>query len=169
MLFTPARHEPLGERLFSQAAAREAIARIAARAERELDRTAGLWPRDTADAMRPGEGRASSLYWGAAGVAWALDELASEGYVAPGLVDRELVEALEPRLRNDPDDPDIGDEGVWFGVAGALAVAERSWPDPSRRDRLADLARASLLSPALEPMQGHPGYMSLAAQLQART
>jgi lantibiotic modifying enzyme len=48
-------------------------------------------------------------------------------------------------------------------------VAERRWPDASRRDRLADLARASLASPALEPMQGHPGFMVLAAQLHART
>jgi hypothetical protein len=54
-------------------------------------------------------------------------------------------------------------------VAGVLAVAERKWPDASRRDRLADLARASLVSPALEPMLGHPGHMLLASQLHART
>jgi hypothetical protein len=34
---------------------------------------------------------------------------------------------------------------------------------------LAELARASLESPALEPMMGHPGYMLLAAQLHAET
>jgi Lanthionine synthetase C-like protein len=169
VLFTPDRHEPLADRSFSEAAAREAIARIAARAEQELDAADGRWPRDPADAQRPGEGRASSLYWGAAGVYWALDELAAAGYVAPGLVGRELVEALEARLREDPDDPDFGYEGVWFGVAGVLAVAERKWPDASRRDRLADLARASLVSPALEPMLGHPGHMLLASQLHART
>lgn len=169
MLFTPARHEALAHRRFSEAAAREAIAHIAARAEQELDAVDGLWPRDPADALRPGEGRASSLYWGAAGVAWALRELAADGYVAPGVVDRDFVEALEARLLADPNDPDFGDEGVWFGVSGVLAVAERSWPDASRRDRLADLARASLVSPALEPMMGHPGHMLLAAQLHART
>jgi Lanthionine synthetase C-like protein len=169
VLFTPDRHEPLAERPFSEAAAREAIARIATRTERELDAAEGLWPRDPADAQSPGEGRASSLYWGAAGVAWALGELAAEGYLAPGVVDRGLVEALEARLLGDPDDPDFGEDGVWFGVAGVLAVAERLWPDASRRERLADLVRASFVSPALEPMMGHPGYMALAAQLHART
>lgn len=168
MLFTPDRHEPLAGRRFSEAAALEAIARIAARAEQELDAD-GLWPRDPVDAQGPGEGRASSLYWGAAGVAWALDELGAKSYVAREIVDRELVEALAARLFDDPDDPDFGDEGVWFGVAGVLAVGERCWPDASRRDRLADLARASLASPALEPMVGHPGHMVLAAQLHART
>jgi Lanthionine synthetase C-like protein len=169
VLFTPDRHEPLADRPFSEAAAREAIARIAARAEQELDAADGLWPRDPADVQRPGEGRASSLYWGAAGVAWALDELAAESYAARQLVDRELVEALAVRLLDDPDDPDFGEDGVWFGVAGALAVAECRRPDASRRDRLADLARASLVSPALEPLAGHPGHMMLAAQLHACT
>jgi hypothetical protein len=169
VLFTPTRHEPLVGRRFSEAAAREAIARIAERTEREFDARDGRWPLDAADAEREGEGPGSGLYYGAAGVAWALDELAAEGYVAPGLIDRGLVEALEARLLADPDDPDLGVGGVWSGVAGVLAVAEHRWPDPARRDRLADLARASLESPALEPMYGHPGHMVLAAQLHART
>ena len=166
MLFTPARHEPLANRPFSEAAAREAIARIGARAERELDAD-GYWPLDPVDAGE-GAGPSSELYWGAPGVAWALGELTAEGYVAPGVVDRELVEALEDGFLDDPNDPDVVD-GVWWGVAGALAVAERRWPDASRRDRLAELARASLAFPSLEPMEGHPGYMALAAQLHART
>jgi hypothetical protein len=37
MLFALARHEPLAEDRFGEASAREEIARIAARAERELD------------------------------------------------------------------------------------------------------------------------------------
>jgi Lanthionine synthetase C-like protein len=168
VLFTPARHEPLADRRFSEVAAREAIARIAARARQELDAADGRWARDTEDAQSVDEGPATTLYWGAAGIAWALGELADEGYVAPGIVDRKLVENLASRL-DDPDDPDFGEEGVWFGLAGVLAVAERRWPDASRRDRLADLARASLVSPALEPMMGHPGHMLLAAQLHART
>jgi hypothetical protein len=169
VLFTPDRHEHLADRRFSEAAAREAIARIAARAERELEEADGRWPLDRADALDEEARPESGLYCGAAGVAWALDELAAEGYVAPGVVDRELVEALEARTFDDPVDPDLGVDGVWGGVAGVLAVAEHRWPDAARRDRLAGLARASLESPALEPMQGHPGHMVLAAQLHART
>jgi hypothetical protein len=168
VLFTPTCHEPLAGPRFSEGTALESIARITARAEQELAAD-GLWPRDAVDAQTPGEARASSLYWGAAGVAWALAELAAEGYVAREIVDRELVEALAARLLDDPDDPDFGEEGVWFGVTGVLAAAEHRWPDASRRDRLSDLAHASLASAALEPMVGHPGHMVLAAQLDART
>jgi Lanthionine synthetase C-like protein len=163
MLFTPARHEPLVDRPFSEAGGREAIERIAARAERELDPVEGLWPLDTADVEREGEGPTSALYHGAAGISWALGEL------DPGSVDRELVEALEARILSQPDTFGYGAHGVWFGVAGVLAVAERHWPDPFRRDRLADLARASLDLPELEVLFGHPGHMALAAQLHART
>ena len=162
MLFTRGRHESLSHHRFSEPAAQEAIERIVLRAERELDRTSGLWPRDPADAIRPGEGRAASLYWGAAGVAWSLAELGAN-------VDRRLVEALQDRLADDLDDPDYGEEGVSFGLAGVLAVAEHLWPAPARRDLLAELAASALGAPALEPMMGHPGHMAIAAQLHART
>jgi len=169
VLFTPARHEPLADSAFNEAAAREAAEHIAARAVHELDRAAGLWQFEDSDALGKAAGPASSLYWGAAGIAWALHELATDGYVASDAVDRDLVEALEARLVDDPDDPDFGEQGVWFGVAGVLAVAEHRWPEAARRDRLVELARSSLASPALEPMFGHPGYMALAGELHART
>jgi hypothetical protein len=163
MLFTTTRHEPLVDRPFSEAIAQEVIERIAVRAERELDPVEGRWPLDPADVEPEDEGPASALYHGAAGISWALGEL------DPDLVDRELVEALEARILAEPDPPGYAAHGVWGGVAGVLAVSERHWPDPSRRDRLADLARASLDLPSLEVMFGHPGHMALAAQLHART
>lgn len=163
MLFTSERHEPLGGRPFRERDAREAIERIVARAERELDVADGRWPLDPADAAPDDEHSATCLYHGAAGIAWALGE------IDPGLVDHELAEGLADRILAEPDAPDWVASGVWLGVSGVLAVAERHWPDPSRRDRIAELARAALDSPALEVMFGHPGHMALAAQLHERT
>jgi hypothetical protein len=163
LLFTPERHEPLGEDVFSDASARESIERIAARAQHELDVRDGRWPLDPADAEPGDDHPASCLYHGAAGIAWALGEL------EPGLVGRQFVEALEERILAEPDQPDYAAHGVWCGVAGVLAVAERRWPNQSRRDRLAELARSATGSPTLEIMFGHPGYMALAAQLYERT
>jgi hypothetical protein len=169
VLFTPDRHETVVDRPFSDAAAQEAIANIVARAEREFDSADGRWPLDPADALNEGARPESGLGWGAAGISWALGELADDGYAAARIVDRELVEALEARILAEPDDPELGVHSVWVGVAGVLAVAERRWPDASRRDQLADLGRAALVSPAFEPMFGHPGHMLLAAQLHERT
>ena len=161
MLFTPERHEPLTGLTFSEATAREAIERIAERAEQEVDD--GRWPVDPADAYPGFEHPASCLYHGAAGIAWALGEL------DPGWVERALVEGLEARILAEPDALDFEAHSIWLGMAGVIAVAERRWPEASRRDRLAELAQASLDSPALEILFGHPGHMALAAQLHTRT
>jgi hypothetical protein len=61
VLFTPERHESLADRPFSEAAGREAIARLVDRAERELDSAAGRWPLEAADALAEGDGPASGL------------------------------------------------------------------------------------------------------------
>ena len=164
MLFTPERHEPITDRRFVESDARAAIDRIVARTEAELDRADGRWPLDEADREREDEGPSSALYHGASGIAWALGELAREP-----VFDREFVESLEPKLAAEVDPENYAEQGVWFGPAGAVAVAEHFWPDGSRRDRLEELARASLADPALDIMFGHPGYMTLAAELHART
>ena len=163
MLFTPGRHEPLTGPPFREASAQESIEHIVARADGELDVADGRWPLDPADAEPDDEHAASCLYHGAAGIAWALGEL------DPGLVDPEFVEGLADRIVAEPDPPEWAARGVWVGVSGVLAVAERHRPDPTRRDRLAELALAALDSPALEVMFGHPGHMALAAQLHERT
>src|SRR5262249_41900000 len=97
VLFTPARHEPLHDRTFSESAARDAIGRIVERAAGELDRDDGRWPLDVADADAEGDGPGSGLYFGAAGIAWALGELEADGYAAGEVVDRAFVERLEER------------------------------------------------------------------------
>jgi hypothetical protein len=168
MLFTPERHEPLAVAWLGEAAARDAIARIADRAGRELDAADGRWPLDPEDAIREDDGPASDLYCGAAGIAWALDELASRGY-SDVVVDRAFVERLEDTVVAEPSVRAQLVGGVWGGPAGVLAVAERRWPDAMRRDRLAELNRAWLDSPALDPMFGHPGHMALARELHDRT
>ena len=164
MLFTPERHEPVTGSPFVESGARAAIDRIVARTEAELDRADGRWPLDGADREREDEGPSSALYHGASGIVWALGELAGEP-----VFDRQFVESLEPKLAAEVDPTNYAEHGVWFGPAGAVAVAEHFWPDGSRRDRLEELARASLADPELEIMFGHPGYMALAAELYART
>jgi hypothetical protein len=169
VLHTADRHEPIAERPFDEARARDAIARIVERADSELDAGDGRWPLDPDDRDDEHTPRGSGLYFGGAGIAWALGELADAGYAASGVVERELVERLEQHMLAEPDDPELGSGGVWTGIPGVLAVAERRWPDAARRDRLHAFAQAALDSPALEILYGHPGHMALAAQLHART
>jgi len=159
VLYTPDRHEPLAGHEFTEEGARGAIARIVDRAEADL--VDGLWPLDDEERLREDEGPGKGLFYGAAGITWALGELGRP-------VDRDLVEQLEARLLAEPDNPELNG-CVWGGIPGALAVAERFWPEAARRDRIAEYAWASLEYSTFEVMFGHPGHMLLAAQLHERT
>ena len=68
MLFTPSRHEQLAGERFDETDAHQAIARIVARAELELDRHDGRWPIYADDAVHPDEAPPFGLYSGAAGL-----------------------------------------------------------------------------------------------------
>ena len=80
MLFDPDAHEPLTERPWSEARARDAIRAIAEDAEAAFDPDT-LWPPHPRDLEGGPLPAVASLYLGAGGVIWALDELARAGVV----------------------------------------------------------------------------------------
>jgi hypothetical protein len=73
MLFEPDRHEAFDAPPWSESAAPAAIARIVASACRGYTPD-GLWPAHLEDRKDPGE-PLRMLYFGAAGVMWALEHL----------------------------------------------------------------------------------------------
>src|SRR4051794_31180338 len=126
VLFDPAAHERLTDRPWDPAWARAAIAAVAADAEAAFDEDA-LWPAHPRDEEEGPLEAVTSLYLGASGVIWALDELARGGHVdlrrdwaavAPGLHERYLAR------------PDFGASvpSLWMGEAGILVVAHRLAP-----------------------------------------
>ena len=162
-LYSPEQHEPVTDRAWDERRARAAIAAIVDDAERAFDDTA-LWTLHPLDQDGDEDvGRSfTGVYLGAAGVIWALAELGSQrdfAAIAGGLDDRYL--AL----------PDYGPPapGLWLGLAGILAVAERLAPDAGRRDLLHDLLAENAENPTVEVMWGAPGSMLVAAALLDRT
>ena len=79
MLFDPASHEPLVDTPWSESRARAAIAAIVADAESAFDEQS-LWPAHALD-DEVASAEALTLYIGASGVIWALDELERRGGV----------------------------------------------------------------------------------------
>ncbi len=171
MLFDPSHHEPLTDRGWDADHARAAISAIVADAEGAFDANT-FWlshPRDDEDGPLP---EVTSMYLGASGVIWALNELAHQGAVelqrdwapvAVGLVDRYLAR---------PDFPDLVDAAVpslWMGEAGILVAAHTLAPAPWLEDRLLVAVRANAANPALELMWGSPGTMIAAHALYLRT
>jgi hypothetical protein len=167
VLLDPAAHERLTDRPWDAAWARAAIAAVAADAEAAFDADA-LWPAHPRDEEEGPLEVVTSLYLGASGVIWALDELARLGLVdlrrdwaavATGLHERYLAR------------PDFGVPvpSLWMGEAGILLVAHRLAPARRQEERLLACVRANAANPARELMWGSPGTMLAAATMHERT
>lgn len=73
-MFDPDRHEPLGDLFWDDAAARAAIDEIVSDTQAAFDGD-NFWPIHPLDRSDERPGILKALYYGAAGVIWALDHL----------------------------------------------------------------------------------------------
>jgi hypothetical protein len=161
------RHFTPAFRPWDQAEARRAIGEIVADAMSAVDRT-NLWlahPMD--DGVPDGHG---SLYFGAAGVIWALDYLhrvlaTTEAQDLAPL----LITALE---RNAPwfvTTPYSGHASLLMGELGILLVQMRLTPDLGLVDEIYTLLAANTGLPIVEFMWGLPGCMLACVHMDAMT
>lgn len=158
MLFEPERHEKLVAGAWDETRARETIARIVAEAERVFD-PEKLWQ------PHPLDGRPSdSLYFGTAGVIWAIDFLAEQGAVQRAREWAPLVEPVfarnEAALREFPP----ARNGFGFGAAGVALVGYRLTRDRIWIERMVEAARGNLAHESNELFVGAPGTL-LASQV----
>jgi hypothetical protein len=156
-MFQRTRHFAPTFRAWDPSDARRAIMEIAADATSHVDRTS-LWPSHPMDdGIRDGIG---SLYFGAAGVIWALDYLRREQVITNT---HDLAPlAMTALERNAP----------WFattaysrhasllmGELGILLVKMRVAPDPGLADEIYSLLASNGELPIVELMWGLPGCM----------
>ena len=165
-------HEPVTDTAWSEAAARAAIAEIAADAEAAFDLDT-LWqahPLDTDGGPLPSP---TGFYLGASGVIWALDALRRAGAVELRRDWPEVAAALPDRYLATPDLPEWTGGGavpsLLVGESGILLVAHRLAPTQWQVDRLLEVVRANVHNPTRELMWGSPGTMLAACVMHERT
>lgn len=169
-LFDPARHEPLAGVAWDEARARHACRRILADTHAAFTPD-GLWPIHPADLSpeRPPD-CLKPLYNGAAGVIWALEQLAGAGTdYLPSV--RDLARRQRQDLERHPEIAAYtGAEqaAVWIGETGLHLLHHRLEPSAELEDRL----EAGLAATRGDPrglVWGGAGAMLAALDLQART
>jgi Lanthionine synthetase C-like protein len=171
MLHGPARHEALSATPWDEARVRAAIAQIVADAEARYspDTYWPLHPRDIEPGDDPTQ-RATTLYFGAAGVVWALHYL--QGVGAARLT-RSYVDGLERlRLRNRAwleADGSTDFASYLMGDTPILMQAHGRQPTPECAEQLAQLIADNIDHPARELMWGAPGTLLAALFLHERT
>lgn len=165
MLFEPARHEPLVDAAWDEAAARAAIVRIVADTEAAMLPDAS-WPWHPLDLSETPEPPHKSIYLGAAGVVAALATLQRSGLATLRRDPRELAAPLHAAYLAAPDTGDVVPS--WFlGEAGILSLQWRLAPSERVADRLHAIVAANATNPTREALWGAPGTM-LAAWHMAR-
>ncbi len=171
MLFDPAAHELLTERPWSPSAARAAVLAIVADTERAFDADA-LWPAHPRDEEEGPLPSIASLYLGASGTIWALDELARMDLADLRRNWAAMAGALHERYRLHPDFREETGGAVpslWMGEAGILLVAHRLAPARWQAERLLACVLANAANPTNELMWGAPGTMLAAQVMHERT
>ena len=169
-LYEPAEFEPLTEDPWNPGRVEDAIAAIVSDVDAAFDQEA-LWPAHEWDA-RQQPLPLQSLYGGAAGVIWALDELRRRGHAETSL---DLAAAASRTLELKRTAPDFAwDEhyhpaSLLCGETGPLLVAFRLAPDPALAADLIRLVRANVANPTDDISWGMPGTILAALAMHEWT
>jgi lantibiotic modifying enzyme len=168
MLYDPQRHEPLTDTGWDADAARSAVAAIArdALASFSAER---LWPTHRLDRDDDDRQPFTMLYFGAAGVIWALDRLAHAGVAEARHDFAPLLDDLVARNVAQVEPWGHGVESLLMGRAGTLLLHYRLAPSPATADRLAASIAANTNHPSLEMLWGASGTMHAALAMHERT
>lgn len=168
MLYDPARHEALQTRAWDENLARETIRQIVRDTEDRYraDRYWPLHPRDANGTEAP-DHVATTLYYGATGVIWALHYLQAVGAAE---LSRSYLGDLE-RLRVRNRAALVGAEEFAAYLMGDTPIEMLAYghrPDAGRADRLAALIAGNVDNPTRELMWGAPGTLLAALFLHER-
>ena len=176
MLHDPARHEPLRRIDWDEARVRATIARIVRETVVAFSPET-LWPAHPRDlnATDPPGTVFPNLYFGAGGVAWALDYLRRSGVADAPSFAPHLQRMCALNRAWLAEESDEGDEGV--GNAGSYLMGDLPFemmafghaPDAARADRIAALIDGNIDHPARELMWGSPGSLLAAALMHRHT
>ncbi|HEY5008721.1 MAG TPA: hypothetical protein VII42_11995 [Caulobacteraceae bacterium] len=132
-LFDPDRHEALTDRAWDSGVVAEAIVRIVAETHAAAS-PEGHWPEHPTDAAE-GEPPPMGLYFGAAGVAWALDYLAREGAAPAGPSFAGHIPAMLTRNHESHMALKLQTRGIWSPPPASCccnASSRRRLPRPRR-------------------------------------
>jgi hypothetical protein len=173
MLYDPARHEPLQPIAWDAQRARSAIEWIVRDTEARFSPDS-YWPVHPKD-LDPGDDPrqiSTTLYFGAAGVIWALRHLHAVGAVPNGSGHDWPAHLPTLRARNRAwlDSAGSGAFGSYLmGDTPILMMAHAAEPTAERTGDLVALIEGNLENPARELMWGSPGTLLAASFLHERT
>ena len=164
-LHEPERHEPLVEERWSADRVAAAIDHIVARSRDAYEANDLRWPTHPNDVGPLAPAPSPGLYFGGAGIVWALAQLGVRLPNVEAALDRDIRETTANVAASEPDYR----RGLLLGLAGPLAVASLLTRDAQPADALHALVRDNQANRVLEFMWGAPGTMLAALAMHGAT
>jgi Lanthionine synthetase C-like protein len=164
-LYDPARHEPLTSTPWSEAAARQAVLRIAAAADAEFDAARGSWPTHPLDDPKTPDERHHGLYMGAGGVFWSLRDLASQGAIPTPRDYLPWIDTGAARVRQDLAGEEHGTASYLFGESGLLLLQWMATRRSEVAEQLYAVVKGNIHNPVNEALWGNPGSVLAAIHM----
>jgi len=157
-MYEAARHERLIEVKWDEECARDAIERIASDTHAHFD-PQHLWPVHPLDRMSRDAKPFRMIYFGAAGVIWALEYLQRVGATEIVRDYSKTLSELPPANRVDLNLSEPNAFSYLMGDTGILLDGWRIQPSTELADRLFRAVESNMTNPAREFMWGSPGTM----------
>jgi hypothetical protein len=158
-MYEKARHELLLDQSWDESRARDSIQRIAAETDSNFD-PENLWPVHPLDRFSDDHRSPfRMLYFGAAGVIWALHYLNGIGAWKTGRDYSNTLAGLAEKNRADLNLSPPNSASYLMGDVGILLVQWRWQPTEDLADRIFRAVESNLNNPARELMWGAPGTM----------
>jgi len=169
VLFMPERHSALDAAPWDEAGVRAAIQAIVDdTCERFDSRT--LWPPHPGDADEDHPDRPLiPLYFGAAGVVWALEHLREQGAANVAFDATAAVDGLIERCHADVEPNEMQRPSFFLGDAGILLLQWKLKREPALADALCASVQSNLRNPAREALWGSPGTLVAALHMLEAT
>ncbi len=166
-LFDPARHEALTSTAWSDAAAADAIFRIAEDAAARFDPDA-LWPTHPMDEPRDADPYCM-LYFGAAGVIYALRRLTAAGtpFTPPAFEPTVMALLERNRARTRAWDDEVS--SLLMGDVGILLLQWQVAPSRAIADAIFGAVERNLHNRTQEQLWGSPGTLQASIHMFERT
>jgi hypothetical protein len=161
MIFDKERHEPILKLEWSEEKARDVIKDIYTKAISSFDST-NYWSKEVNEDSEVTSNK--TVYYGAAGTLWALDQIADFADIKLDLDKKTLIDDIYEKYISFPDTREVV-PSIFLGESGILLIQYKYNPSKMIEDRLFKIIKENIQNVTLEPLWGASGTMLAASYM----
>lgn len=161
MVFDKSRHQELIKENWSEKKALETIRDIYKNTINNFDQNT-FWPTDKNESTDNESNK--SIYFGASGTIWALNQISMFLNEKLSLDKKEIIKTIHEKYLSSPDTKEVN-PAYFVGESGIVLIDYKFNPTKNKEDLLFNLVEANIKNPTLEFLWAAPGTMIIASHM----